>query len=62
MPDRIRYKCALIWDQYQIDEKVEYWNEVYGVTMKEMKKWVAQELYVGVVDPTLIITEVVKLF
>jgi hypothetical protein len=41
---------------------MDFWDEVYGVSMKEMKKWVSQEPIVRVVDPTLIISEVAQLF
>ena len=56
IPNKLRYKCALIWDEYQKDEKIEYWDEVYGVDMKQMKKWVQQEPSIKIVDPTLLIT------
>ncbi len=26
IPNKIRYKCALVWDEYQKDEKIQYWN------------------------------------
>lgn len=61
VPNRLRYKCALIWDEYQKDEKLEYWDEVYGVSMKEMKKWVQEEPCIKMVDPTLVISEIGKL-
>lgn len=62
LPDKIRYKCAFMRDEYQKDEKMDFWDEVYGVTMKEMKKWVSQEPIVRIVDPTLVISEVGQIF
>lgn len=26
VPNRLKYRCALIWDEYQKDQKLEYWD------------------------------------
>ena len=60
MPDKLKYKCAFIRDDYFLDKKVDFWDEVYGIPMKSMKKWISQEPVVRVVDPTLIISDITK--
>lgn len=40
LPNKLSYKSALICDQYQKDDKVNFWDQVYGVTMANMKQWV----------------------
>lgn len=41
MPDIIKYKCAFIRDDHFKDHKVSFWDEVYGIPMKTMKKWIS---------------------
>jgi hypothetical protein len=41
LPDKIRFKAALIKDEYFYDKKIEFWNGVYEVKMATMKKWIS---------------------
>lgn len=60
-PNSITFKCAAIHDEYFYDHKIEYWNDIYGIPMKSMKKWISHEPTIRIVDPTLIVSRVAKL-
>ena len=60
LPNKIRYKCAFIRDQYFIDKKVDFWDKVYGVPMCSMKNWISHQPMVRFVDPSLIVSEATK--
>lgn len=59
-PNTLTFKCAVVHDEHFYDHKVEYWNEVYGVPMTTMKKWISHEPIIRIVDPTLIVSKVAK--
>lgn len=51
----------MIHDEHFYDQKIEYWNDIYGIPMKSMKKWISHEPIIRVVDPTLIVSRVTKI-
>ena len=59
-PNILRYKAAFIRDEHFNDHKVAFWDEVYGIPMKSMQKWIASEPAIRIVDPTLIVSDVTK--
>ena len=61
LPNILSFKCSLIQDQYFSDHKVNYWNDVYGIPMVSMKKWISHEPIIRVVDPNLIVSKVTRL-
>ena len=42
-PDRATLHIASIEDQVEKNEKMNFWDNVYGVDMKCIKKWVLKE-------------------
>lgn len=48
MPDKARMYVSVIDDEAYYKKKLNYWNSVYGVSMKCMKKWVLSE---PIIDP-----------
>lgn len=40
-PNELSFKCAVVHDEYFSDYKVNYWDDVYGIPMKSMKKWIS---------------------
>lgn len=48
LPDRARMYVAVLDDEAYYKKKLNYWNNVYGVSMKCMKKWILSE---PIVDP-----------
>lgn len=61
-PNSLSYKCAMLHDEHFYDHKIEYWNNIYGIPMTSMKKWISHEPIIRVVDPTLIVSKVSKIF
>jgi type I protein arginine methyltransferase len=59
-PNHLSFKCAAIHDEYFSDHKVKYWDDIYGIPMKSMKKWISHEPLIRVVDPALIVSKVAK--
>lgn len=60
-PNILNFKCALIHDAHFCDHRVEYWDEVYGVSMKSMKKWISHEPCIRVVDPSMLVSSIAKI-
>jgi protein arginine N-methyltransferase 1 len=60
-PNLLSFKCALVHDEYFSDHKVNYWEDVYGVPMGSMKKWISHEPIIRIVDPSLIVSNAAKL-
>lgn len=60
-PNTLSFKCAAVHDEYFSDCKVDYWDDVYGIPMKSMKKWIAHEPLIRAVDPALIVSKVAKI-
>jgi protein arginine N-methyltransferase 1 len=60
-PNILSFKCALIHDEHFSDHKINYWDDVYGVPMASMKKWISHEPVIRAVDPALIVSKVTKL-
>lgn len=58
LPNQLSFKCAAIHDEYFSDHKVNYWDDIYGIPMKSMKKWISHEPLIRVVDPALIVSKV----
>jgi protein arginine N-methyltransferase 1 len=48
LPNRAEMHVAVIDDEAYYKKKLNYWNSVYGISMKCMKKWVLSE---PIVDP-----------
>lgn len=40
-PNTLIYKCAIIHDEYYQDYKIQFWDDVYGIPMTSMQKWVS---------------------
>jgi hypothetical protein len=59
-PDVIKFKACFIRDEHFADKKISFWNEVYGIPMSSMKKWISQEPVIRRVDPALIVSEITK--
>jgi hypothetical protein len=60
-PSTLSFKCALLHDEHFSDHKINYWENVYGIPMVSMKKWISHEPIIRVVDPALIVSKVTKL-
>lgn len=60
-PNTLSFKCAAIHDEYFSDCKVDFWDDVYGIPMKSMKKWIANEPLIRAVDPALIVSKVANI-
>ncbi|WP_411023207.1 hypothetical protein, partial [Salmonella sp. s51228] len=57
LPDRASlYFCAIEDGKYK-DEKIEWWNNVYGFNMSSIRNLAMQEPLVDVVDPHQIVTD-----
>ena len=41
LPNILSFKCAVVHDEHFYDYKVQFWNDVYGIPMKSMKKWIS---------------------
>lgn len=60
-PNILSFKCIILHDEYYYDHKVEYWNEVYGIPMKSMKKWISHEPIIRMIDPSLVVSSIAKI-
>jgi hypothetical protein len=40
---------------------VDYWDDIYGIPMKSMKKWIYHEPLIRTVDPSLIVSKPAKI-
>lgn len=60
-PSTLSFKCALVHDEHFSDHKINYWNNVYGIPMESMRKWISHEPMIRIVDPALIVSSVTKL-
>jgi protein arginine N-methyltransferase 1 len=61
-PNRSVLYMAGIEDEEYKNQKVNFWDDVYGVDMSSIKKWVLFEPLVDVVDPELINTEACPIY
>lgn len=61
-PNLITFKCGLIHDEHFIDHKLNYWDSVYGIPMKTIKKWVYHQPLIRTVDPAMIVSKATKAF
>jgi len=55
-PDAVRLMVTAIEDAKYKDEKIEFWNNVYGINMSCMRDLSIAEPLVDVVDPHSIVT------
>jgi protein arginine N-methyltransferase 1 len=60
-PNSLSFKCGIIHDEHFLDHKINYWDDVYGVPMGSMKKWISHEPLIRIVDPEMIVSKVTKL-
>eukprot|EP00828_Plagiopyla_frontata_P002876 TRINITY_DN1064_c0_g2_i2.p1 TRINITY_DN1064_c0_g2~~TRINITY_DN1064_c0_g2_i2.p1 ORF type:complete len:365 (-),score=65.66 TRINITY_DN1064_c0_g2_i2:66-1160(-) len=61
-PDKACIKIAAIEDEEYKDHKFNFWNDVYGYEMKNIKKWALMEPVVDRVDKKQIISTTCKIF
>ena len=61
-PNRAVLYAAGIEDEEYKNQKIGFWDDVYGVDMSSIKKWALFEPLVDVVDPELINTEAYAIF
>ena len=62
LPNILSYKCGIVHDEHFSDHKINFWKDVYGIPMESMRKWISHEPVIRVVDPSLIVSKVTKLF
>lgn len=62
MPNRAKMFVAALDDEAYYTKKLNYWNNVYGVSMKCMKKWVLSEPIVDPIDHQDILSNTMKFY
>lgn len=62
MPNRAKMYIAAIDDEAYYSKKLNYWNNVYGVSMKCMKKWVLSQPIVDPIDHQDILSTTCKFY
>lgn len=60
IPNVLAFKCAVVNDQYYSDCKVNYWNDIYGIPMTSIKKWIYHQPIVRCVDSNLLVSKIAK--
>lgn len=62
MPNRAKMYIGAIDDEAYYRKKLNFWNSVYGISMKCMKKWVLSEPIVDPIDHQNILTNYSKFY
>ena len=62
LPDRAAIYIAGIEDAYYRENKIEFWDDIYGLSMASIKRMALAEPIVDTVDPKTIVTTECCLF